>query len=85
MTFFSDVSVAQFLTGVVEGREVVGKPFKETVMLGVNPDTKMVVLHKAHADGVEIVSLGNWTQPAGDSCSRPRPCSLVGGPISSGG
>jgi hypothetical protein len=59
---FSAMSPSQFLTGVVEG-ESLGKPFKETVMLGVNPDTKMVVLHERRADGVEIVSLGNWTSP----------------------
>ena len=50
------------MNGIVEG-EILGKPFRETVTVGVNPDTKMVVLHERRADGVELVSLGNWTSP----------------------
>ncbi len=59
---FSAPPQSAFLSGAVEG-ESLGKPFKETVTLGVNPDTKMVVLLERRADGVELVSLGNWTSP----------------------
>ena len=59
---FSAPSPSQFVNGTVEG-EILGKPFRETVTVGVNPDTKMVVFHERRADGVELVSLGNWTSP----------------------
>lgn len=59
---FSAPSSSQFVTGVVEG-ETLGKPFKESIAIGVNADIKSVVYHERRADGVELISNGNWTSP----------------------
>jgi hypothetical protein len=59
---FSEPGASPFVTGTVEGNAL-GKPFRETITLGVNQETKTVVYHERRADGVELVSLGNWTSP----------------------
>lgn len=59
---FSSPTASQFVTGTLEG-ETLGKPFTETVTIGVSPDTKAVVYRERRSDGVELVSLGNWTSP----------------------
>lgn len=59
---FSAPTASQFVTGTLEG-ETLGKPFKETVTIGVSPDTRTVVYHERRSDGLELVSLGNWTSP----------------------
>lgn len=59
---FSAPTATHFVTGTVDG-ESMGKPFKETISLGVSLDTKAVVYHERRADGVELTSLGSWTSP----------------------
>lgn len=59
---FSAPTASHFVTGTLDG-ETLGKPFKETLTIGVSPDTKAVVYQERRADGVELISLGNWTSP----------------------
>lgn len=59
---FSAPSGTQFVSGTVEG-ESMGKAFKETMTIGVSTETKAVVYHERRGDGVELISLGNWTSP----------------------
>lgn len=62
LTFSASPTASGFLTGTVEG-DAFGKAYKETVVVGVNADTKTVVYQERRSDGVELVSLGNWTSP----------------------
>lgn len=59
---FSAPSGAPFVSGTVDGQSM-GKSFKETIAIGVSPETKAVAYHERRADGVELISLGNWTSP----------------------
>ncbi|MBM3771095.1 MAG: hypothetical protein FJW27_07375 [Acidimicrobiia bacterium] len=59
---FSTPSGTQFVQGTVDGQSM-GKPFKETIAIGVNAETKAIAYHERRADGVELMSLGNWTSP----------------------
>lgn len=59
---FSTPSGTQFVSGTVDGQSM-GKPFKEMIAIGVSPETKAVAYHERRADGVELISLGNWTSP----------------------
>lgn len=51
-----------FVRGAVDG-ESMGKAFKEAIAIGVSPETKSVVYVERRADGVDLISLGNWTSP----------------------
>jgi hypothetical protein len=59
---FSAPSGTHFVNGAVDW-QAMGKPLKETIAIGVSPETKAVVYHERRADGVELMSLGNWTSP----------------------
>lgn len=59
---FSPPTASQFVSGTLAG-ETLGKPFRETVTIGVSPETKAVVYQERRSDGVELISLGNWTSP----------------------
>ena len=50
------------MTGTVEGT-IGGKPYRDAVSVGVDADAKTVVYVERRANGVELVSLGNWRSP----------------------
>ncbi|MBI1876029.1 MAG: hypothetical protein HYS05_19360 [Acidobacteria bacterium] len=58
----SRVGSSNFLAGQVDG-DVLGKPYRESLSIGFDPETHMLVFLERHADGVELVSLANWQSP----------------------
>jgi hypothetical protein len=59
---FSRLGASNFVAGQFDG-ELLGKPYKETQTIGFDADTNALVLIERRADGLEIVSLGNWRSP----------------------
>jgi len=61
---FARTGTSNFATGQVDG-ELLGKRYHESLSIGLDPDTNMLVLLERHADGSELVCLGNWRSPIG--------------------
>ena len=59
---FTRAGSSHFATGRVDG-DLVGKKYQETLSVGFDPATNMVVYTERRQDGTELVSLGNWTSP----------------------
>ena len=55
---------SNFAAGHIDGN-LPGTTYKETMTIGLDPETDMVVLFERRADGTELVSLGNWRSPIG--------------------
>ena len=53
---------ANFVSGKVDG-DVAGKRYQDALTLGVDPESKSVVLHERRSDGVELLSIGSWRSP----------------------
>lgn len=73
---FTKVGASNFVNGKLDG-EVAGKAYSESLSIGLDPDTNMVVFQERHADGTELVSVGNWRSPIG--------ISFVTSPLPAGG
>ncbi|MBI3401257.1 MAG: hypothetical protein HY048_07525 [Acidobacteria bacterium] len=73
---FTKVGATTFVNGNLDG-EVAGKAYSETMSIGLDPETNMIVFQERHADGTELVSVGNWRSPIG--------ISFVTSPVSAGG
>jgi hypothetical protein len=63
---FTKVGATNFVNGKVDG-DVAGKAYSESLSIGLNPDTRMLVFQERRADGTELVSVGNWRSPIGIS------------------
>jgi hypothetical protein len=61
---FARIGASHFITGRVDG-ELVGTRYQETLSLGLDPETNMLVYVERRSDGTELVSLGNWRSPIG--------------------
>jgi hypothetical protein len=59
-TFTSDGG--NFVTGRVDN-DAGGRKFQDTVRIGLDPDTHMLVFVERRSDGFELASLGNWRSP----------------------
>jgi hypothetical protein len=59
---FSRLGASNFVAGQFEG-ELLGKPYREVDTIGFDPDTNALVMLERRADGLELVSLGNWRSP----------------------
>jgi hypothetical protein len=59
---FTRNGASNFATGQLEG-VLLGKPYRETHTIGVDPETYSVVSVERRADGSEAVSLGTWRSP----------------------
>ena len=59
---FARVAGSNFVAGALEG-ESFGAKFEHRMAIGVDPDADTVVLSENTADGVELLSLGNWRSP----------------------
>jgi hypothetical protein len=60
------MSMVQATRFIISGRvqgDLAGKPYQETLSIGVDPEAKTVAYHERRADGVELMSLGNWRSP----------------------
>jgi hypothetical protein len=42
---------------------VAGKTYQETLKIGSDPDTNMLVFAERRSDGTELLSLANWRSP----------------------
>lgn len=63
MVTFSRVGTSNFASGALEG-ELLGKPYRETYTIAVDPDTQAVVMaERRDEDGMVLISLGNWRSP----------------------
>jgi len=63
-TFTSDA--AHFVTGRVDV-DAGGRKYQETLKIGVDPETHMLVYSERRSDGFQLTSLGNWRSPIGIS------------------
>jgi len=63
-TFTSDSP--NFVTGHVD-IDAGGRKYQETVKIGFDPDTNMLVYAERRSDGFQLASLGNWRSPIGIS------------------
>jgi hypothetical protein len=75
---FARVGTSNFVAGKLDG-DVAGKAYSESLSIGLDPETNMIVFQERHADGIELVSVGNWRSPIGISfVTSPVP---VGGKV----
>jgi hypothetical protein len=65
-TFTSDTAGGNFVTGQVDV-DAGSRKYQETVKIGFDPDTNMLVYAERRSDGFQLVSLGNWRSPIGIS------------------
>jgi len=65
-TFTADTAGGNFVTGQAE-IDAAGRQYQETVKIGFDPDTNMLVYAERRSDGFQLVSLGNWRSPIGIS------------------
>ncbi|MBI3491293.1 MAG: hypothetical protein HY047_05860 [Acidobacteria bacterium] len=61
---FTRTGASTFVTGKLDG-EVAGKAYSESLAIGLDPETNMLVFQERHANGTELVSIGNWRSPIG--------------------
>ena len=73
---FARAGASNFATGQLDGEQL-GKPYRETHSIGVDPETYNVVYVERRADRSEIVSLGSWRSPLAIVFQTP--------PVSAGG
>ena len=59
---FTKTGTANFVSGKLEG-ELLGKPYQETVTIGLDPDTNMLAFVEHRPDNVELVSVASWKSP----------------------
>jgi len=59
---FSRSGASNFVAGRVDG-DVAGKKYQETLTIGFDPDTNMLVFTERRSDGTELASLANWRSP----------------------
>jgi len=62
--FTSDA--ANFVTGHVDV-DAGSRKYEETLKIGFDPDTNMLVYSERRSDGFQLTSLGNWRSPIGIS------------------
>ena len=59
-TFTSDGG--HFVTGRVDN-DAGGRKYQDTLKIGLDPDTNMLVFVERRSDGFELASVGNWRSP----------------------
>jgi hypothetical protein len=59
---FTRTAASNFVTGRLEG-ELLGKPYQETIAIGLDPDTNMLAFVERRPGGVDLVSVANWRSP----------------------
>ena len=59
---FSRLGASNFVAGRVDG-DLLGKKYQETLSIGFDPATNMIVYVERRQDGTELTSLGNWQSP----------------------
>ena len=59
-TFTSDGG--QFVTGRIDN-DAGGRKYQDTLKIGFDPDTNMLLVVERRSDGFELASLGNWRSP----------------------
>jgi hypothetical protein len=59
---FTRTGASNFVTGRLEG-ELLGKPYRETIAIGLDPDTNMLAVVERRPGGVDLMSVANWRSP----------------------
>lgn len=59
---FARLGSAPFVSGTLQG-ESFGTKFEQRMTIGVDSEADTVLLTERHADGTELLSLGNWRSP----------------------
>jgi hypothetical protein len=59
---FTRTGASNFVTGRLEG-ELLGKPYQETISIGLDPDTNMLAVVERRPGGVDLMSVANWRSP----------------------
>ena len=59
---FTKAGASNFVTGRLDG-ELVGKPYQESLSIGLDQDTNMLAFVERRPDGVELISVANWRSP----------------------
>jgi hypothetical protein len=56
------IGTSSFASGTLKG-DSFGTAFEERVLIGVEPESDMLVMTERRGEGLELVSLGNWKSP----------------------
>ncbi len=59
---FSKGAGANFITGQVDS-QVNGKPYRENISIGFDPDAKALAFLERRPEGVELLSVASWQSP----------------------
>ena len=59
---FAKGAGANFITGSVDG-DLNGKPYRESLSIGFDPDAKGLAFLERRPDGVELLSVASWQSP----------------------
>jgi hypothetical protein len=59
---FTRSGASNFVTGTVDG-ELFGKPYREQLSIGLDPETSSLAVVERRPDGVELVSVASWRSP----------------------
>jgi len=59
---FMRAGASNFVGGTLDG-ELLGKPYKEHMSMGLDPETYSLALVERRPDGVELVSVASWRSP----------------------
>jgi hypothetical protein len=59
---FAKGAGANFITGQVDS-QVNGKPYRENISIGFDPDAKALAFLERRPDGVELLSVASWQSP----------------------
>ena len=59
---FAKSAGANFITGSIDG-DLNGKPYRETLSIGFDPEAKGLAFLERRPDGVELLSVASWQSP----------------------
>jgi hypothetical protein len=59
---FTRTGASNFVTGRLEG-ELMGKPYREQLSIGFDPNTYALAFVERRPDGVDLVSVASWKSP----------------------
>jgi len=59
---FAHTGASPFVSGTIDG-EAGGKPYREQLSIGLDPDTNALAFVERRPDGVELISIASWRSP----------------------
>ena len=59
---FTRAGASSFVTGAIDG-DLAGTPYRETISIGLDPETNALAFVERRPGGVELVSVASWRSP----------------------